>query len=114
MSLPDVSGALDDWLVPILVKTITRETVDFVDANVVTGRTIQAVVQPQSKRKINPEIVDWSKQYQQVHSKEPMLELELIEFEGADYKIVELGPYGSYGYTEAIAESTNVAVVVVP
>ena len=111
--LPDVSEALDDWLSDYAIKTVTKSTVDFVEVNTVAGRTIQAMVQVAEKEKLNPDQIDWSKKYLLVHSPDQINVGEYIESDGEDYKIIEPGDWQAYGYTEAVAEQTKQALLVV-
>jgi hypothetical protein len=105
--LPDMSIALAEWAVPVVVKTVTQRTVDFETVEHVASRTINAVVQPAQKEKLNSDQIDWSLRYLLVHSTEPMTAGEFIEYQGWDYKIVDHGDWQAYGYTEAIAEQTK-------
>jgi len=111
--LPDVSDVLAEWSLPYLVKTVTRGTVDFEPVDVVRGRTIQAVIQPAQKNKLNTDQIDWAKRYLLIHTNESVINGELIEYSGEDYKIIEPGNYQLYGYTEAIAEQTKRDLVAV-
>ena len=111
--LPDVSDVFDDWLSDYTIKTVTKITVDFVEANTVAGRTIEAMVQVAQKEKLNADQIDWSKKYLLVHSPEQISIGEYIESEGEDYKIIEPGDWQTYGYTEAIAEQTKQTLLVV-
>ena len=111
--LPDVSEAFDDWLSDYTIKTVTKITVDFVEADTVAGRTIQAMVQVAEKEKLNPDQIDWSKKYVLVHSPDPINVGEYIESGGEDYKIIDPGDWQAYGYTEAIAEQTKQTLLVV-
>lgn len=105
--LPDVSIALAEWAVPVTVKTVTQKTIDFEPANLVTARTINAVVQPAQKEKLNPDQIDWSLRYLLVHSTDALQVGEYVEYQGEDYKIIEPGDWQAYGYTEAVAEQTK-------
>jgi len=105
--LPDVSIALAEWAIPVTVKTVTQMTIDFEPADIVTSRSITAVVQPAQKEKLNPDQIDWSLRYLLIHSTEQVSAGEFIEHDGEDYKIIEPGDWQAYGYTEAIAEQTK-------
>ncbi len=111
--LPDVSEAFDGWLSDYPIKTVTKLTVDFEEADTVAGRTIQAVVQVAQKEKLNPDQIDWSKKYLLVHSPDQINVGEYIESDGEDYKIIEPGDWQTYGYTEAVAEQTKRTLLVV-
>lgn len=105
--LPNVSIALAAWAVPVTVKTVTQMTIDFEPANLVTARTINAVVQPAQKEKLNPEQIDWSLKYLLVHTTDTLQAGEFVEYQGEDYKIIEPGDWQAYGYSEAVAEQTK-------
>lgn len=109
--LPDMSDVLEEWQLPYLVKTIVKQTVNFVDNNTVTGRTVDAVVQVAQKDKLNAAQIDWSLHYLLVHTDSELDNGELIEFQGGDYKIIDNGDYQLYGFTEAVAEQTRKAIV---
>lgn len=111
--LPDVSEAMDGWLSDYLIKTVTKITADFDEADTVAGRTIPAMVQVAQKEKLNPDQIDWSKKYILVHSPDPINVSEYIEYGGEDYKIIEPGDWQAYGYTEAVAEQTKQTLLVV-
>lgn len=105
--LPDMSDVLVDWEIDVLLKTITERTIDQVRSDIVQVAPLRAVVQPAQKKSINPDLLDWSREYLQIHSRSPLALGQVIEFQGRDYKIVDLGNYQLYGFTEVVAESTN-------
>jgi len=111
--LPDMSDTLEEWELPYTLKTATETTADFVRAPVVTGRTIEAVVQVANKNKLNTGAIDWSLRYLQVHSSSEIANGEFLEFQGEDYKIIDNGDYQLYGFTEAVAEQTKQPLLVV-
>ena len=111
--LPDMSDVFDGWLDDYTLKTVTKTTVDFVDANTVAGRTVPCMVQVAQKNKLNIAPIDWSKRYLTVHSPDPISNGEFLEFNGEDYKIVDNGDWQAYGYTEAVAEQTKRALLAV-
>lgn len=109
--LPDMADVLAEWAAPYTVKTITRITLEFEPVNVVTDRIIRAVIQPAQKEKLNPDQIDWSKKYIQIHTTETLIPGELIVYGREDYKVIEPGDYQLYGFTEAIAEQTKQTLV---
>jgi hypothetical protein len=111
--LPDMTDTFDEWLSDYTVLTVTKTTLDFVRMDVVVSRTVQAMAQPAQKQHLNPAQVDWSKRYKLVHSPEQLVAGEYIEIDGEDYKIIDDGDYQTYGFTEAIAEQTKQAKLVV-
>lgn len=108
-----MGDTLDEWSMPYTIKTVTRTTVDFVEADTVAGRTVAAVVQPAQKEKLNPAQIDWALKYLQVHAAAPLYAGEFIEYQGADYKFIEDGDYQLYGFSEVIAEQTKRPLLVV-
>ena len=109
--LPNVSSALLGWTQPVLVKTVTETTADFQPVTVVTGENVQAVIQPTKKTQLNADTLDWSQPHITLHS-ETLLELgQLVERNGADYKVVEVQDWTDYGYCEAVCEATRRPVV---
>ncbi len=108
-----MSDALTEWMKPYTIKTVTRETLDFEPVDVVKARTIQAVIQPAQKSKLDPDQIDWSKRYLQIHTDEVLSNGEFLEFSGEDYKIINDGDYQLYGYTDAVAEQTKTDLLVI-
>lgn len=111
--LPDMSDVLTEWEKPVTIKTVTRTTVDFEPANTVTARTIQAVVQMPQKARLTTVQIDYALKYKQIHSKERVFNGEYLEYNGRDYKIIDDGDWDDYGYTDAVAESTNEPLITV-
>lgn len=105
--LPNMAEVLDDFLQPVKTKIVTVTTVDFVPTETIVETDILAVVQVAQKEKLNPQAIDWSKRYLQVHSKEPLDMRALVEYQGKDYKVFELNDYSDYGYYEAICEEVK-------
>jgi hypothetical protein len=103
----DMSEVLTCFLQPVTLKTVTVTSVDFVDTTTVTTQSIQAVVQPADKDKLNADNIDWSLEYQTIHSKSQLLEGQYAEYAGKDFKIISVMPYGDYGYFEAVGEETK-------
>jgi len=111
--LPDVSDALTEWLLPYTVKTVGQMTIDFEPADIVSSRTVQAVVQVAQKNQLSADSIDWDKRYLLVHSPSQLADGEFIEYQGEDYKIIDNGDWQLYGYTEAVAEQTKQTTLVV-
>lgn len=100
----DMSDALGGLTQSVTLKSVTTATVDFVETETITSATIAAVVQPASMEQINPDLVDWSLKYIQVHSESVLLLGERISWLGDDYKIIQRGNYYGYGFNEVFAE----------
>ena len=109
--LPNVSSAPLGWTQPVLVKTVTTTTVDFVETEAVTGKTVQAVVQPTKKTTLNADTLDWSQSHITLYSQTLLSLGQLVERNGADYKVVEVQDWTDYGYCEAVCEATRRPVV---
>lgn len=105
--LPDMADVLTEWEIPVKLKTVTRQTVDFVDADVIVVSDILAVVQVAQKERLNTDAIDWSLRYLQVHCRQQLSAGQFIEFEGEDYKIIEDGNYQLYGFSDVVAEQTK-------
>jgi hypothetical protein len=112
MSLPDMADVLLDWQTPRRVKTVTRQTVNFVAADVVVGRDVPMLVQPASPEALQVLDIDHSLRYIQIHSTEPLSMGELVEYGAEDFKIITPTNYQDYDYTSAIAEQTKRALLV--
>lgn len=107
MPRPDVSSALRDWEIPVMLKTLTQETVDFVPTDVVTSSTILAVVQPVRAEDLRVETVDWSKAYIKLHTTSAIAVGQIVEYGGADYDVISVENWSAYGYYMAIAAATR-------
>ena len=112
MRRPNMSRTIRSWATTHRVKTVTRLTVDFEPADVVVGRDVEAVVQPADKTKLNPAAIDWSLRYLQVHALTPLKGGEFIEYEGADFKLVDDTKFSENGFHLGTAEETKRPVLV--
>lgn len=111
MRLPNLSRPVARWGQAVVLKTVTITKIDFVETQVITGVDINAVVQPAQKEKLNPAIIDWSREYLQIHSLTPLTFGQFIEYKGEDFKIVDGGGYSDYGYYEFVGEQTKKALL---
>ena len=105
--LPNMSDVLTEWEVPVTIKTVIQQTIDFKPNNVVTSRIIPAVIQVAQKNRLNADQIDFQLEYKTLHSVEPVENGEYLEFEGKDFKVIDSGAWQRYGYTEALCEATN-------
>ncbi len=105
--LPNMSRVLIRLERPVELITVTQTIVDFKPVDVETSVSTKAVVQPAQKENLNPEIIDWSLIYKQVHSKLLVKLGDLMTVDGVKYKAVELGDYNAYGYYETIFEEVK-------
>jgi hypothetical protein len=111
--LPDMSAVLTDWSQPIILKTVTITTLDFVPTTVVAATDIMAVVQPADPEKLQVDQIDFSLEYIQIHSVSPMAIGQYVQWNGRDFKLVPFRKgYGQYGYTEAVGEETKLPLLV--
>jgi len=102
--LPDMADVLDEFSQSITLIRVSQDIVDFRPVNNETDVPVDAVIQPANKEKVNPNIIDWSLDYLQVHSCQEILIGDRLEYCGRKYKAVEIGPYQDYGFSEAIFE----------
>lgn len=111
--LPDMSSVLTDWSQPVVLKTRTETTVDFVPVVTITALPIMAVVQPADPEKLQVDQIDFSLEYIQIHSVSPMAIGQYVEWMGRDFKLVPFRKgYGQYGYTESVGEETKLPLLV--
>lgn len=111
--LPDMSDVLAEWSQPVVLKTVTETTIDFVPKETISAVSIQAVVQPADPERLQVDQVDYALEYIQVHSVTPMAIGQYIEWDGRDFKLVPFRKgYGQYGYAEVVGEETKRPVLV--
>lgn len=111
--LPDMSEVLTEWSQPVVLKTKTEATLDFVPTIVVSATNIMAVVQPADPERLQVDQIDFSLEYIQIHSVSPMAIGQYVEWLGRDFKLVPFRKgYGQYGYTEAVGEETKLPLLV--
>lgn len=111
--LPDMSEVLTEWSQPVVLKTRTETSVDFLPVVVVTAANIMAVVQPADPEKLQVLQIDFSLEYIQIHSVSPMAIGQYVQWDGRDFKLVPFRKgYGQYGYTEAVGEETKLPLLV--
>jgi hypothetical protein len=108
--LPDMSDVLTEWLQPVKLKTVS--TVDDDDFNSVASvvvATVQAVVQPADKTKLQIGSLDWSKEYVLIHKQGSGIEIgQFVEWDDKDFKIIgPNGNYKNYGFIELVGEETK-------
>lgn len=103
----DVSDALDEWLQPVTIKTVTTETVNFVKSETVTGRTQQCVIQQLKQNDLIKRQLDVKLRHIRAHSCHAIDAGELIEFKGKDYRVLHPSEWTGYGYTEVDAVETK-------
>ena len=109
---PNVASVLKGWTETVRVKSVDRQTVNFDGFDLVTGRDIQAVVQPADMERLNAGQIDWSLKYYQLHTTDVLNVGEFVVIDNEDFKIVPLGDYQRYGYTEVVAEQTKKPLLV--
>ena len=111
--LPDMSSVLTEWSQPIILKTVSETTIDFVPIVTVLGQDIMAVVQPADPERLQVDQIDFSLEYIQIHSVSPMAIGQYVQWNSRDFKLVPFRKgYGQYGYTEAVGEETKLPLLV--
>lgn len=111
--LPDMSAVLTDWSQPVILKTVTEITIDFIPVVNIAAASIMAVVQPADPERLQVDQIDFSLEYIQIHSVSPMAIGQYVQWNGRDFKLVPFRKgYGQYGYTEAVGEETKLPLLV--
>lgn len=106
--LPDMSDVLTEWSQPVILKTLTETTVDFIPVRSLVALPILAVVQPADPQKLQVDQIDFSLEYIQIHSVTSMVIGQFVEWQGRDFKLVPFRKgYSQYGYTEVVGEETK-------
>lgn len=107
MMLPNMSRAVRRWAKKLEVINQVISTIDFEPTETITSRTVHATVQPAQKRRLNPDIINWSLKYVFIHS-DPKVELgEFFSHLGIVYKIIDDGDFSRYGFTDALGEEVK-------
>jgi hypothetical protein len=95
----------------VTIKTVTRTTEDFVEAQSVEERTQKCVIQVARPEDLNNDTLDWSLKHLLIHSRSTLAMRELVEYKDEDYIIVRVSGWNDYGYIEAIASQTKKPLV---
>jgi len=103
-----------DMLAPetdvVRVKTVDKSTQDFEKQQTVTGRDVDALLQPADSEQLqNLDGVEYAQRYIQFHSLQPIYYGELIEHMDRDFKVISVDPWKNYGFTQGVAEETKEA-----
>ncbi len=105
--IPNLASVVKVWAVPVLLKTVIKETVDFEPVNTVTVESIKAVVQPSTDEQLEKATIDWSKKHFTFHSVSKIELNQVIEYKGKDYIIVTDGEWDLYGFSKVVGEETK-------
>ncbi len=102
-ALPNVSGALQSWLIPMTFGQITKTVVNFIVKEIVTPVSFQGVWQPLTLQKLRmkPEGQrSWS--WYMVHTTTDLaLKVDdVVSYLGTQYRVTEQNDYHEYGYFE--------------
>ena len=105
-----VADVLQGETRPTVVKAVETQTTDFEETEVVTGRYVDAMVQPADPKRLETlDGVDFALEYITAHALQPIRAGEFVEYEGREFKVITRSPWDAYGYSEVIGESTNTA-----
>jgi len=110
----DMGDTLDEWSQPVKLKTLTQVMERFQPVRAVTVAEILAVVQPTSAETIAALNLDRAVRTYTIHSKTALATGQFFEYNGADFRIVQLLGYGDYGYYEAVGQDTREALLLPP
>lgn len=102
--LPNVSCAVLRYSQPVILKTVTRTSVDFQKTTSVETESITATVQPLSREKLKTLDIDRSLDYKWFHSTNAFDIGQYIEYKGKNYRLIERAEWQDYGYFEAVGE----------
>jgi len=100
----DMSGALDFATQPAILQRRTQSIVNFKPHVTITETTIQAVIQPADKEKLQKDKYDFSSEILQVHSVSQIQINDILIYKTKKYLAKELNNCVDYGYYEAIFE----------
>ena len=105
----DMSDAFEGLTTLVNLDTYQLQSVNYVTSMTrIDRKPINAVIQPATHARLMALTVDFSLKYIQIHSPiEPIAIGQYIEFDGVNYKIIDLGDYQLYGFYEAIGEQTK-------
>lgn len=106
--LPNMSDVLAEFEISVYRDIYERQTINYVETLTKTAHDlIRAVVQPASQERLQAIQVDSSLRYIQVHSVTELLIGQYIVFGGINYKIVQVGSYQLYGFSDVVAEEVK-------
>ena len=111
--IKNMAHVLNRWQQPVTLKTLVAERERYKPVEFVTIETIQAVVQPPRPQVIAALGLDMAARYYTIHSKTALQVGQFFEYDGADYRIIELLGWGDYGFYEAIGQDTKKPLLVV-
>lgn len=103
-SLPQMSETVETFKQPIILQTVIRTTVDFVDEVTIVDALIEAVVQVAKPEDLLIDQIDTSARYIKVHSISNMVVDQYIVYKNLTYKIIDASQWDDYGYLRAIAQ----------
>jgi len=113
MRKPNMARVVARWESPYLMKSVAIEKVDFVETTIVTVQTQNLMIQVADKEKLNPESIDWSREYILIHSRSPLMLGKYVEYKNKDFKLVSGGgDWSDYGYYEIVGEETKLQLLV--
>lgn len=102
-TLPDVSGAMQNWFQSMTFTTITKTLVNFSVVETSASITVPAVIQPYTiqQLQIRPE-GERAFRWFTLHS-DSALQLnvdDVVVYQTRKFRVMERGEYASYGYME--------------
>lgn len=103
----DMSDAFDGLIQPVILRTVTTTTVDFVPTDSTVDEPIQAVCQRPELDKLQIEQIDYDLEYITAHSITAMVVGQFIIWNDKTYKIVSGKEYPDYNYYKVIAEEVK-------
>ncbi len=111
--IKNMSHVLRRWQQSIILKTLVAAVERYKPVKAITATTIKAVVQPPKPQVIAALGLDMAARYYTIHSPTALEVGQFFQYNGADYRIVELLGWGDYGFYEAIGQDTKEPLLVV-
>jgi hypothetical protein len=104
LSIPNISGALDNWFQQLKMSVVTKTIINMIVTEVLTEQTIMAVRQPLSARQlyIKPEGQrGWNWETLHVKGENTNFQLDsVVVFNGIRYRVMQKNEWQEYGYVE--------------
>lgn len=98
----DVTDAFIEWVEEYEIRSVEKRTVNFQSDWVFHSRNQELYIQPAEKEKLNPEKVDWSKEYILIFSEDDLPISEQVKYKDKWFSVIDRERWSDH--TEAVAE----------
>ncbi len=102
-TVPDMSGALDNWMQPMTFTRIVKSIINFQLVEAPVNASFQGVIQPFSAKKLEIAMVGqtaWSWYTIHVQLGFELQPDDVVNYLGVQYRVMEKSDFNIYGYTE--------------